>query len=240
MVQFFGEAHARRLLNEPWVVALAAWQTLVNSFFAAGGPFGEDGADLQLAFQFIEEALFVTSRIIVRQDAQVRVRTTDAERLAQLYADGWQLREASGRGCNCFAFSLILLPMSRGVLRVDIADSEQDAACDALRQHLLDTPGLEPRDEDGTVRRFAYLQHHRHADACVRFILEHFRERQGRTWLPAAGIQLFVHTRWDVELGFEADRWKICEGMEGGPGAALELHMYNQTGSGVDLSLIHI
>ena len=86
-----------------------------------------------------------------------------------------------------------------------------------------------PRDPYGRPQWNAYLQHHRHAETLVWFLVRRFSA--GRCPLPRAGATLVVHARYDT-AGLPAERVKMCVGT-GPPGPSPELHVFNWTGAGL-------
>ncbi len=104
-------------------------------------------------------------------------------------------------------------------------------ACRGARQHLLQIPALLPRDPYGRARWDAYLQHHRHAEALVWFLVRHFPA--GPNPLPRAGMDLVVHARYDT-TAVPAERLNLCAGGAGPRAAKPELHIFNWTGAGLE------
>ena len=231
----FGRERSGKLIQEPWFCDLEAWGLLVNDFLNAGGNVHqEDPAILESLFPVVQETLFSLVRRVVSDAASgVQVRGTDEQRLRDLARDGWHRRAARGDGNNCLAFSLLRLLMCHGLLVDSITDAEQIEACRALRWHLINDPRLRPRDASGRPCPEAYLQHHRHAEACIQFFLEHFRERHARVTMPQAGVRLTVHCRWEVELGHPVDRIDLCRAA-GALDQQLDFRVYNKTGHGLD------
>jgi hypothetical protein len=72
------------------------------------------------------------------------------------------------------------------------------------------------------------LQHHRHAEATLKFFLDWFScDPQA---FPAAGVRLRVHARYDGDLPADVD--VLCEGCGVAAGPALDLNLFNWTAGG--------
>lgn len=73
------------------------------------------------------------------------------------------------------------------------------------------------------------MEHHRHADALVKFFMHRYPSLvAGGAGLPASGIRLHVHARCAVLC----EQWPICEGIGTGLGGALQFHVFCYTGDG--------
>ena len=156
--QHIGAVHAEKLMGEPWVADLEAWTNLVKYFRASGAPVDDVGVSLELAIPFIEEALFNAMRIIVQQEASsLSLSMTDEQRLVQLERRGLRRIRASGHDNNCLAFSILILLISHGIVQDCIPDQERIEVCDELREHLIASPELCPRDSSGEIQEDAYL-----------------------------------------------------------------------------------
>ena len=187
-----GVGNASQLANEEWFVDLEAWKVLADDFWRVGGDSFEDAAGaLECLWPSIQETVFAVTRQTIAQAAEgFQTHVTDEQRLADLALAGWQRIRALGHENNCLAFSLLQVLMKHGLLADDITLQQQIDACQLLRTYLVADPALRPRDGQGRALNEAFLQHHRHAQACVAFLLEHFRARAGFVRLPDAGAQL--------------------------------------------------
>ena len=72
------------------------------------------------------------------------------------------------------------------------------------------------------------MQHHRHAEAAVRFFLERF---SGPVGVPVEGICLHVHARYDTAAS-PADEVLIAHRVGSSQGPPLHFHLFCSTGSG--------
>lgn len=68
---------------------------------------------------------------------------------------------------------------------------------------------------------------HRHAQAALWFLLEHFVEQRGTCTLPDAGVELVVYTRMDGAVPLDSS--VICCG-SGSPGHMLRFALFNSLG----------
>ena len=175
-----------------------------------------------------------------RQDISVPAEFTDELALSRLELQGWRWVQAGGDWCNCLAFSLLIILKAEGILRGDISSDEEIRACRLLRDELWADPDLQPRNASGQPEYLAYLQAHVHSEACIRFLLTHFKDKRGASRLPAAGVQVFTHSRWDVHFGHPADPFDCCHMFEftdaapgHDPAIALPMHLFNWTGTGL-------
>jgi len=192
-------------------------------------PDGGPDATL-LALGPASEAAFAVSRLVLQQRAaDIPVRSSDEDKLAELCRAGWQWHEAATWGeSDCLADSLLQLLGLHELIA--LPSSERRPACVAARQHLLQSPDLLPRDPYGRPQWDAYLQHHRHAEALVLFFLQRFPA--GPVQLSRAGISLVVHARYDTAT-VPSERLGICASGDRASGPALEMHMFNWTGAGL-------
>jgi len=231
----FGEEAAYKLASERWLCDLENWRNLKKEVQRL---CPDPGAQvLPLVVAPVAEAIFAVARLILHQrDLHIDVDKTDRQALNELRASGWQWREAATWGENdCLADSLLQILLSlRVVVPEDSAGDiagQRRTACQAARQHLLQFPHLLPRDPYGRPQWDEYLQHHRHAEALVRFFLQHFPA--GPAPVPRSGFTLVVHARYDTGR-LPPDRMELRLPGAFAPGLPLQLHVFNWTGAGLD------
>jgi len=228
----FGKGRAWELANARWICDLENWANLAQEVRNLCP------ADAALALPYVlhpvKEVVFAVVRLILAQDAaNVSVTMRDEDKLDQLRASGWLWKEASTWGENdCLIDSLAQTMEAQQIIRGTGADgalteSDRKHACEAARQHLLHSAALHPRDRYGRPQWDAYLQHHRHAEVLLRFLLRRFVA--GPRPLPPAGVDLVVHSRLDTEA-IPADRVTLCEDVRDPRARKPELHVFNWTG----------
>ena len=114
---------------------------------------------------------------------------SDDERRKVLKEEGYDIRSATGHGCNSLIDSLLQLLLTLNVINGPPADAKAPLwrieACELARQHLCDHSdvGLHPRqrseagevvDVAAGVHARAFLEHHKHASAIVSFLVQRF------------------------------------------------------------------
>ena len=169
-----------------------------------------------------------------QQSVVIPVSKSDQEMLRELAGAGWEWRQAeTWDESDCLVDSLLQVLEFLGALVGEhgpLTRGERRAACVAARQHLIATPALLPEDPYGRPQWDAYLQHHRHAEALVFFLLARFQA--GPSPVSAVGVTLVVHARYDTPET-PAEELSLCVGQGERRGVAPELHLFNWTGGGL-------
>ena len=158
---------------------------------------------------------------------------SDSERLRVLESQGlFLLQGCTWNANNCLPDSLLQCMMAHRLLAPPDGPSFlfRQAACADFRAHCCSgsVPVLVPRNVQGCVDQTAYMQHHRHAEAAVRFFLERF---SGSVGVPVEGICLHVHARYDTAAS-PADEVLIAHRVGSSQGPPLHFHLFCSTGSG--------
>ena len=175
---------------------------------------------------------------VAYEQNNVEVRT-DAAALRSL-----RLRFTKGVGIiwdnnECLADSLLQLLVYHGLLSDDITLVMRRDACAAnrallvnhaervLRPRVAGVAGFDRADEDPG----AFLQDSLHAEPTVRYFIQRFEATRRRA-LPAGGILLIVHSRFDSDT-LPASEMRICRVDGGGPAELpIVFDLYNMTGDG--------
>jgi hypothetical protein len=155
----------------------------------------------------------------------VNLECTDEEHLAALVLQGYIHVEASGDDNNCLIHSLAICLSRLGVMAMP---QNRRGACQAVREHLILTPGLHPLTSSGHKCATACLEHGVHAPAIARHLLA------GQA-LPDQGLQIIVHARYDELGSAPLDRRLIGGFADASPEQAANrqaVHLYNFTGLG--------
>ena len=103
-------------------------------------------------------------------------------------------------------------------------------ACQTVREHLIQTPGLHPMTSSGVRCATAYLEHGIHAAAIVHKLLADF----GRA-APLPGLQITVHARYDEAVQAPPDSLLVRTDPDAQLPQAVglpERHLFNFTGAG--------
>ena len=178
-------------------------------------------------------------RLAAQNEAAKVTWTSDEAALRRLRATDALFRGTGQVDGNneCCADSLLQLLMALSILPVlDIPQRRE--ACAACRRHLVEHPDerLRPRRRDafsgvdeGACAN-AFLQHDVHGEAVIRFFLEYFRDRVLRQ-VPAGGLRLLVHSRFDSEHIPPAAA-RLCQ-EDHASEDSLAGHLYNSTGDGI-------
>ena len=237
-----GVETTERLATEAWFCELEAWRNFKRD--AARVVQGMDGEEDTALATLVEVGMFAELIFGVSNQARdqarrdVRLTTTDAQALVRLRARGF----VDGKGKlwgrnNCLADSLLQLLVKHRVIYGDLADEElsddmRGRMCNDSRDLLCESRVLHPRRGGGELDRDAYLQHHVHARPTIEFFLRRFRNRNG---IPAAGIELRVHTRNDDAVGGEGsvDSHIVLDRREARSGTPLVVHLFCHTGRGI-------
>jgi hypothetical protein len=225
-----GEAAAGRLYEEQWFLDLDVWaisgveaqQVLAR---------GDDQAEVRRVFKAMAAAQVHDLVRLLAVIETVDTSCTDADATAKLRAVGFVF------GCgevwnenDCLLDSLVQVLCWAGFLHVAYVSNEggkeaREDICKRCRQHFLQTPPFEPRNQHGQVDPIAFLQHHRHAQAAVSYFMEHGETQNS---IPLSGLEVIVHAR----LPYLCDKVTICASNAACP-ATVQLHLYNWTGGGV-------
>ena len=114
----------------------------------------------------------------------------DASRRKELFEQGYIVGKSSGHGCNCLADSLLQLLLHEEVLKSPdntlALEKWRPDMCQQVRKHLNDNvdEALRPRDRNDSqvvldvledVHASAFLQHHRHSQAIIKFFMANIR-----------------------------------------------------------------
>ena len=236
---------AQDILVAPWSQDWEQWDHLVASVQSAVAVRGDACLIEEDVLELVRKVLRAHVRLSVSNAAVVF--PTDAEKLRELVGVGLNcgrgeiFRDANGDPANqCLADSLLQLLIHHGLLSSDIGEGDRREACAENRRMFVASDGpLQPRDrdafsgQDAGVNPQAFLQHDVHAAPSVCFFMEWFRSRGlSVRELPAAGIVLTVHSRFD-SADLPPDRHEICVGVGRGVGGVLLFDLYNSTGTGV-------
>jgi hypothetical protein len=229
----FGLDVACNLAEEQWICDLENWIFFAVKVLAICSESTSEAMPLVIGPSC--DVVFAVTRLVLQQQSVViPVPKSDQEMLHELAEAGWEWRQAETWAENdCLVDSLLqdlefhgALVGEHGSLTVD----ERRSACLAARQHLIGTPELLPEDPYGRPQWDAYLQHHRHAEALVFFLLTRFLA--GPSPLSDVGVTLVVHARYDTP-GTPAEKLSLCVRPGGRRGVAPELHLFNWTGGGL-------
>ena len=162
-------------------------------------PDDDTSSILPCVLQDFKTLLFaVLSCAVANSKVAVNLQVTNEEHLATLQSSGFKLIKSSGDNNNCLIHSLATTLASLGFIAFPPARQE---ACERVRQHLIQTPGLHPRTPSGQKSKSAYLEHGVHAQAIVRRL----HHELGNRPLPEDGIRVTVHARYDVAGQSPAD-----------------------------------
>jgi hypothetical protein len=226
MRQVFGDSRARELAQSAWLVAWPRWEVFAEEVLVAAGRSEDFSITASLNILAMRELLFALQRFLIARDKD---RPSDQMKLRSLQAMGfkWAHGEVWGRN-NCLADSLLQLLIKHGLIRQSV---DRRAACKANRVALESQPSLVPRRADGRLDLGGYLQHHRHAEAIIRFFFDRFRCRAAD--LPAAGFVVYCHANYD-DNDHPPDQVLVCEGLGVRVGPPLHFHLFNWVGSGCD------
>jgi hypothetical protein len=229
----FGLDAACNLAEEQWICDLENWQFFANKVRAVCSDSTQEAMPLVVGPSC--DVVFAVTRLVLQQQSVViPVSKSDQEMLRELAGAGWEWRQAeTWDESDCLVDSLLQVLEFLGALvgeHGSLTRDERRAACVAARQHLIATPALLPEDPYGRPQWDAYLQHHRHAEALIFFLLARFQA--GRSPLSAVGVTLVVHARYDTPET-PAEELRLCVRPGGRRGAAPELHLFNWTGGGL-------
>ena len=110
----------------------------------------------------------------------------DTSRRKELIEQGYIIGKSSGHGCNCLADSLLQLLLHEGVLKGPentlALEKWRHDMCQQVRKHLNESvdEALRPRERNDSqvvldvlddVHASAFLQHHRHSEAIIKFCI---------------------------------------------------------------------
>ena len=229
----FGLDVACNIAEEQWICDLKNWIFFAEKVLSICSESTSEAMPLVIGPSC--DVVFAVTRLVLQQQSVViPVSKSDQEMLHELAEAGWEWRQAETWAENdCLVDSLLqdlefhgALVGEHGSLTVD----ERRSACLAARQHLIGTPELLPEDPYGRPQWDAYLQHYRHAEALVFFLLTRFLA--GPSPLSADGVTLVVHARYDTPET-PAEVLSLCVRPGGRRGVAPELHLFNWTGGGL-------
>jgi len=235
MQSVFGEGRARELAMEPWFCDLAPW----GEFEKEVAPLcaGAVGPAMPLVVESAAALSFAVVRIVCKvRAADVQTAVTDNGKLNELKRAGWSWRRGEIWGeSDCLIDSLLQILIALGVVAGPppsgtITETQREDACKAVRQELLQQPATMPRDGYGAPVWNAYLQHHRHAAVVIQHLVRLFPHGEG---LRREGMVLVVHARYDT-AELPPERLELLPGVGAGSGPALEMHVFNWTGQGLD------
>jgi len=222
--QFFTDDGAMRLFQEAWLRDLTDRWIPFAAVIHAKRPADETTPVLPSVLPEFQALLFAITRCAFGNSVVVaNLPCTDEERLRTLQGQGYTHHPASGDDNNCLIHSLAICMAKAGLMDLPSEPDARRQACQIVREHLIQTPGLYPRTPQGRKCSTAYLEHGIHAEAIVRQLL-------GDRALPAGGFELVVHARYD-DLGSPPDALFI-EGPESAAGC-ISLDLFNFTGPGL-------
>ena len=181
------------------------------------------------------DVVFAVTRLVLQQQSVViPVPQSDQGMLRELAEAGWEWRQAeTWDESDCLVDSLLQVLEFHGAVvgeHGSLTADDRRSACLAARQYLMGTPELLPQDPYGRPQWDAYLQHHRHSEALVYFLVARFPT--GPSPLSNAGVTLVVHARYDIS-GTPAEKLTLCVRPGGRRGVVPELHLFNWTGGGL-------
>jgi hypothetical protein len=227
LAQWYGEEGALRLLEEDWLRDLTDRWIPLAAVCQEKRPDDDTSPVLPCVLQDFKTLLFAVLRCAVANSkVAVNLRGTDEEHLATLQSSGFKLIKSSGHNNNCLIHSLATTLASLGFIAFPPAREE---ACERVRQHLIQTPGLHPRTPSGQKSKSAYLEHGVHAQAIVRRL----HHELGNRPLPEDGIRVTVHARYAVAGQSPADSIVVAASTDKlDAGVTDVLHLFNWTGLG--------
>ena len=168
-----GNEVSRKAVDSDWSVSWEGWARLVVELLSVLAAKRADA--VEVAFGCVSETV---RRFLFLAESEVNVPVafpTDMARVAQLRAEGWELRrgEVWERG-DCLADSLLQLLIVHGILPEELnanAAVGRNVACAAVRSHLRQhaDADLRPRNAAGVEDPEAYLEHQRHAAEILSF-----------------------------------------------------------------------
>ena len=209
------------LAREQWFLDLENWRNLSEEILSKA----DRSFDTTVVFDLACETVFNVTRIVIQQDDEtIDVSGSDQATVKQMQRSGWVVGTGAHWSQNdCLSDSLL-----QHLIRLNILKSGVDrrAVCSRVREHLNGTVGLAPRDSSGRISPAAYLQHHRHADAILTYLLRTC-PLAGATW-PEQGFRIVINTR----VAHMDDSIDVCRGSGTESGAPMELRMWNWTGRG--------
>jgi hypothetical protein len=224
--QIFGQGVAWELAQSDWLVAWPRWDNFAEEFLIAAGRCGGGSLSDPVSLMLLRELLFALQRFVRNRSVG---RLTDQGKIDALRALGfeWSHGEIWGKN-NCLADSILQLLIKHGLVASEV---DRKAACWANRVAIENKAELVPRRQNGSVWFGGYLQHHRHAEAIIRFFFDRFRCRAAD--LPAAGFVVYCHANYD-DNDHPPDQVLVCEGLGVRVGPPLHFHLFNWVGSGCD------
>jgi hypothetical protein len=218
--QFYTEQGALQLFQEEWLRDLTDRWIPFAAVVHAKRPTEDEVPALPAVLPEFQALLFVLVRCAYA-NSQVpwNLQRTDEEYVACLVQQGYTHVQASGDDNNCLIHSIVICLSRLGLLQMP---QNRREACQNVRQILIQTPGLHPLTSSGQKCKTAFLEHGVHAEAIFRHLLPA---------LPAHGLELFVHARYDELESAPPDRLLI-----GGTADAENrqaVHLYNFIGLGM-------
>jgi hypothetical protein len=229
----FGAVVAWNLAEEQWICDLENWNLFAGKVLAICSE-NTSGA-MPLVIGPSCDVVFAVTRLVLQQQSVViPVPQSDQGMLRELAEAGWEWRQAeTWDESDCLVDSLLQVLEFHGAVvgeHGSLTADDRRSACLAARQYLMGTPELLPQDPYGRPQWDAYLQHHRHSEALVYFLVARFPT--GPSPLSNAGVTLVVHARYDTS-GTPAEKLRLCVRPGGRRGVVPELHLFNWTGGGL-------
>lgn len=228
LIQSFGMG----LLNETWLRDLTSRWLPFAAVCIQKRPAQDSAPVLPNVLPEFKALMFAITRCAIANQATfANVSQTDAQHLQSLKSRGFTFQPASGLHGNCLIESLSISMSAAGYIDVPKDAATRAAAWQAIRQHLVATPGLHPLTAAGHKDPLAYLEHRLHADAIVQRLHASFATQP----LPSDGLSLWVHARYD-DLGTSPPDRILLRAPAGHsiddvpPQDAL--HLFNHTGEG--------
>ena len=181
------------LLTEQWFLELHQWRDFAVDVKALlQQPFSseQEHALASLATELLWYIKHIVCDQLVHQI--VDVSGSDQQALQQLQREGMVPGHGDPTGNNCMADSLLQLLVSEGYVQ-EMTPQERQIMCRSVRSHFVGREQLHPRDANGRCNAFAYLQHHRHAEAALLYFMS---KCQILKPIPSeTGLLLAVHAR---------------------------------------------
>ena len=226
----FPEAAVREFSNASWICGLQNWDHFGRRIRTVSieGATSATPPVIELA----NEVVFAVTHLVLQQGAiAVPLEKTDEEKLRDLREQGWVHRRSQALSQNdCLVDSLLQALECIGLLQGSFSVDQKKAACHAARQHLIGEPSLRPLGVYGQDQWDAFLQHHRHAQALLPFLIQFLGP--GPEALTSAGVTLVVHARFDTP-SHPPQRLPLCVSPAGVPAIPPEVHLFNWTGADV-------